>query len=190
MMYLIDVSGNGAGAAMHAVSVLNILRRGALPVTDFTNPSNVLETLNVMFEMQFHGGLSFTIWYGIYHPQTRRLKFASAGQHPAFLVHQKRERAIPLATQAPEIGVKRGFKFTTSSIDVPANSMLYVFSDGVFDFATKEGDIWGLDNFVSLMMKGPVGRKAESRRLSEEVSDLWTSEKPEDDFSLMAFTFS
>ena len=188
-IYLIDVSGHGAGAAMHAVSVLNILRRGALPVTNFTNPSNVLETLNVMFEMELHGGLSFSVWYGVFDPVTRRLMFTSAGHHPAFLVPPKRDQAIALEARAPEIGVKRGFEFTTAAIDVPPKSMLYVFSDGVFEFATKEQDVWGLDNFVSLMLQPPVAGKTESQRLSEEVRKLSANENVEDDFALMVFTF-
>src|SRR5437762_952768 len=33
-IYLIDVSGHGTGAAMHAVSIINVLRQGALRDTD------------------------------------------------------------------------------------------------------------------------------------------------------------
>ena len=188
-IYLIDVSGNGAGAAMHAVSVLNILRRGALPVTNFANPSNVLDTLNVMFEMQFHGGLSFTIWYGVYDPQTRRLMFASAGHHPAYLVGPARDRAIPLATRAPVMGVKRGFQFTTAAVDVPPKSMLYVFSDGAFEFETRNEDVWGLDNFLSVLLRAPIPGKSEPQRLLEEARQRAVREHLEDDFAVMAFTF-
>jgi serine phosphatase RsbU (regulator of sigma subunit) len=188
-IYLIDVSGHGASAAMHAVSVLHILYRGALPITDFTNPSSVLDTLNAMFEMEDHGGLSFTFWYGVYNPATRQLRFASAGHHPAFLVHPKRDRAIPLATQAPVIGVKRAFKFPTSAIDVPAGSVLYVFSDGVFEFATPERDVWGLDKFVSLLLEAPVPGKTEPQRLADAAREVSESGEFEDDFALMAFTF-
>jgi len=188
-IYLIDVSGHGAGAAMHAVSVLNILRRGALPVTNFANPSNVLETLNIMFEMELHGGLSFSMWYGVYDPKTRRLSFASAGHHPAFLVPPKLDGAIPLETRSPVIGVKKGFAFTTAGLDVPPNSRLYVFSDGVFEFATKEQDVWGLDNFISLLLKPPVAGKTEPQRLSQEIRKLSVNEELEDDVALMVFTF-
>lgn len=188
-MYLVDVAGHGAGAAMHAVSVLNLLYRGALPVTDFDNPSTVLETLNIMFEMEAHGGLSFSIWYGVYNPGTRQLRFASAGHHPAFLVGPRRNKAIPLATRAPVIGVKRKFKFAASAIDVAPDSMLYVFSDGVFEFATKEQDVFGLDNFVSLILEPPVAGKTEPQRLADEVLKRLATEHLEDDFALMAFTF-
>jgi serine phosphatase RsbU (regulator of sigma subunit) len=188
-MYLIDMSGHGTGAAMHAVSVLNLLYRGALPVTDFGNPSNVLETLNVMFDMETHGGLSFTLWYGVYNPVTRQLRFASAGHHPAFLVPRERDRAIPLETHAPVIGVNRGIKFSTSAIDVPPKSMLYVFSDGVFEFETAERDVWGLDSFIPLLVRPPIPGKPEPLRLADEVRAIAGRETFEDDFALMAFTF-
>lgn len=188
-MYLLDVSGHGAGATMHAVSVLNLLYRGALPVTDYANPTKVLETLNVMFEMEAHGGLSFALWYGCYDRETRRLRFASAGHHPAFLVHASRNRAIPLATQAPVIGITPKFRFPTSAIDVPPKSMLYVFSDGAFEFATKDRNVWGLENFVAVMLKPRVPGKTESQRLLDEVRKHSAGDELEDDFALMALTF-
>jgi serine phosphatase RsbU (regulator of sigma subunit) len=188
-MYLIDVSGHGAAAAMHSVSVLNVLRRGALPVTNFVNPSNVLETLNLMFDMQHHGGLSLTVWYGVYDPQTRRLSYAAAGHHPAFLVPQRRDRAMALGMDSPVIGVKREFKFDTAAVDVPPRTMLYLFSDGVFEFATQREDVWGLENFVSLMLQPPIPGTPEPQRLLAEVKKRAVGETLEDDFALMAFQF-
>ena len=38
-IYLLDVSGHGTGAAMHAVSVTNVLRRDALPGVDMRDPA-------------------------------------------------------------------------------------------------------------------------------------------------------
>ena len=72
VFYLIDVSGHGVGAAMHSVSVLNVLRQRALPDVDFTNPAQVLASLNTRFQMDRHNGLFFTMWYGVYRPGTAR----------------------------------------------------------------------------------------------------------------------
>ena len=48
VFYLIDVSGHGAGSAMHSVTVLNVLRQRALPDVDFRNPAEVLASLNAL----------------------------------------------------------------------------------------------------------------------------------------------
>lgn len=188
-IYLVDVSGHGASAAMHAVSVLNLLARSVLPVTDFARPSSVLQALNVMFDAKHHSGLSAMVWYGVYDPQTRRLAYATAGHHPAFLVDAKREEAVPLETAGPELGVKDGAEFATETVEVPPKSMLYVFSDGAFEFETRDEDVWGLDNFISVLLESPAAGKSEPQRLLAEVKQRSISDKLEDDFALMAFRF-
>ena len=64
--YLVDVAGHGAGAAMHAVAIMNQLRQRSLPNTDMASPELVLSTLNELFQMDDHAALYFTIWYGVY----------------------------------------------------------------------------------------------------------------------------
>ena len=94
VIYLLDVSGHGVGAAMHSVSVLNVLRQRAIPQTDFKDPVQVITNLNAMFQMDRHDDQYFTMWYGVYDALDRTLTYASAGHHPAYLVAPDRaERA-------------------------------------------------------------------------------------------------
>jgi serine phosphatase RsbU (regulator of sigma subunit) len=188
-IYMIDVSGHGAGSAMHAVSVLNVLGRGFLPTTDFCSPANVLHTLNVMFDMKAHGGLTLSAWYGVYDSHQRRMLYATAGHHPAYLVPSRRDRAIPLETDAPVIGVKPDYHFTASAVDVPPRSTLYLFSDGVFEFPTRDEDVWGLQNFAEVVLEPPVPGRPESQRLLGEVRKRLVNENFEDDFALVALSF-
>ena len=48
-IYLVDVCGHGVGAALHSVSVLNVLRSENLQNTDFRRPDQVLAGLNRFF---------------------------------------------------------------------------------------------------------------------------------------------
>ena len=188
-IYMLDVSDKGAGAAMHAVSVLNVLGRGFLPTTDFCSPANVLHTLNVMFEMKAHGGLTLSVWYGVYDAHQRRLLYATAGHHPALLVPSRRDRATYLETGGPVIGVKPDYSFTASAVDVPPRSMLYLFSDGVFEIQTKDEDVWGMENFSKVVLEPPVPGRPESQRLLGEVRNRAITEDFEDDVAIVALTF-
>ena len=85
VVYLLDVSGHGVGAALLGVSVLNVLRARSLPGTDFRDPGQVLAGLGGTFTMESHGGKFFTIWYGVYRPSTRELRWAGGGHPPALL---------------------------------------------------------------------------------------------------------
>ena len=78
VFYLLDVSGHGVGSAMHSVTALNVLRQRALPGVDFQDPAAVLASLNDRFQMDAHGGLFFTMWYGVYRLSDRTLTYGTA----------------------------------------------------------------------------------------------------------------
>ncbi len=86
VMYLLDVSGHGLGAALLSTSVLNVLRSQSLPGVDFHRPETVLKGLNEAFQMSEQNDKYFTIWYGVYNRVTHQLVYASAGHPPAMLV--------------------------------------------------------------------------------------------------------
>jgi serine phosphatase RsbU (regulator of sigma subunit) len=185
--YLVDVSGHGAGAAMHSVAVMNLLRQHALPGIDMARPSEVLSALNDMFQMEAHGGLYFTMWYGVLDRLTRRLTFGSAGHHPAFLLTRPGE-PTPLRTRNGLIGAIPGKAYAEDSVIVPAGSSLYLFSDGVFEIVTKQGVQWGLQDFLALVPAAGEGA-TECRRLYEEVVDIASPGGLDDDFTLLILRF-
>jgi serine phosphatase RsbU (regulator of sigma subunit) len=188
-LYVVDVSGHGVGAAMHSLSVLNALRQRSLPDADLRHPAQVLADLNAMFQMERHNGMFFTMWYGVYDLVTRRLCFSCAGHHPAYLVPADRREAAPLKTQGLMIGAATDVTFRASDALVPADARLYLFSDGVF-VATRAGAQWRLASFVPLLLEPPAASGSESERLYRAVKAAAPPGPLEDDFTLLAVTFT
>jgi serine phosphatase RsbU (regulator of sigma subunit) len=188
-VYLIDVSGHGAGAAMHSVAIMNVLRQRAVPGADPGRPAEVLRGLNDMFQMDSHAGMYFTLWYGVFDPESRVLEFASAGHHPAFLVPLDRSEATPLRTRNPMIGAMGAIGYRSDTVTVPPGALIYLFSDGVFEIVTDGGLQWRLQDFLPLILKPPVGGVGESRRLFDEVISIAGSNGLDDDFSMVVLTF-
>jgi serine phosphatase RsbU (regulator of sigma subunit) len=189
LIYLMDVSGHGAGAAMHSITVMNLLRQRALPRTDLSNPADVLATLNQMFPMDDHAGMYFSMWYGIYDTASRELRFASAGHHPGFLVPVDRGQGIALRTRCGLIGVDPGTSYRSDTVLVPPGASIYLFSDGVFEFVTNDGIEWGLSDFIPHLLQPPVPGMTESQRLFRDVRKLAQPGGLDDDFSLLVLTF-
>jgi serine phosphatase RsbU (regulator of sigma subunit) len=189
-IYLIDVSGHGTGAAMHAVSVINVLRQSVLPGADYLDPSKVLAALNNMFRMETHGNLYLTVWYGVYDLQTRTLTYGAAGHHAAYIIEAGRKNVTPIRTRNPVIGVAPGIVFKTDTAQIPPGAMLYVFSDGVYEIVTPSGRDWDLEDFVEILRAPLVEGVLESQRLVTAVRSCAKGPGFEDDFSLMAFTFT
>ncbi len=183
--FVIDVSGHGAGAALYSVTVANVLRQHLLPGVDFANPAEVMRSLNEMFQMEHHNWLFFTIWYGVYDQATRTLHYCSAGHHPAVLTHPGGRIAVGIRN--PAIGVTPAHVFKAGTLTVPANSALYLFSDGVFEIEDKAGRQWEMDDFLRLLRDTPA--PGEARRLYNAVREEARHGALDDDFSVMVLSF-
>jgi serine phosphatase RsbU (regulator of sigma subunit) len=187
LIYLMDVSGHGAGAAMHSVAVMNLLRQRALPRTDMSKPAEVLAALNQMFPMDDHAGMYFSLWYGIYDTVSRQLTFASAGHHPAYLVATDRKEAIALRTRCGLIGADPQTSYKSDTVQISPGASLYLFSDGVFEIVTNEGLEWRLGDFIPHLLQPP--EPMESKRLFRAVRKLARPGGLDDDFSLLVLSF-
>ncbi|HET7883698.1 MAG TPA: SpoIIE family protein phosphatase [Acetobacteraceae bacterium] len=185
--YMLDVAGHGAGSALFAVTVANVLRQRMLPDVDFRDPGVVIRGLNRMFPMERHNNLFFTMWYGVYDMAERALTFATAGHHPAYLLTSGAAEPAPLGTRNPSIGIGADRAVATARAAVPADSTLALFSDGVFEITDADGRDWDLSQVLSLLPvmalpKGPL-------RLHDKVRMAARSGPLEDDFSALAVRF-
>ena len=84
-IYLHDVCGHGVGASLLSIAVYNVLRRQSLPDVHFHEPAEVLAGLNRAFPMEENQLKFFTMWYGVFEPASRTLRYSSAGHPPALM---------------------------------------------------------------------------------------------------------
>lgn len=193
--YLLDVCGHGVGAAMHSASVFNVLKNRTLPATDFHRPEEVLARLNESFQMERHGGMYFSLWYGVYARGERSLLYSSAGHPPALLKDPAGAQLRRLQTRNPPIGVMEGRSFAQERATILPHDRLYLFSDGVFEITALDGRSWMLEDFERLVTtpgeREEPGRHAqtESERLKSAVKNAARNGTLDDDFSLLVVTF-
>ena len=188
-LYLIDVAGHGASAALHAASVINIMRKKALPGVDMRQPERVMRGLNKMFQMEDHGQMFFTAWYGVYYRNERELRYCTGGHHPGYLVDAQRQAAVPLTTDDPMLGAVRAHEYHGASTAVASGTTLYLFSDGVFEVAGADGIERTLDDFLPLLLAPPSATQSEPERLIAEVKRATGRNEFEDDLTLLVVTF-
>jgi len=109
-LYMLDVTGHGVGAALHSVSALNILKFETLLNTDFRNPHEVLNGLNLVFQMSDHYSLFITLWYIVYNKTTSELVIAGAG-HPPLIIFESDGEPVKIPSQNIMVGVDEGIEF-------------------------------------------------------------------------------
>jgi phosphoserine phosphatase RsbU/P len=190
-VYLLDVSGHGVGSSLLAVSVLNVLTHRTLPSTDFYDPSAVMAGLNGVFKMEQHGGHFFTIWYGVFDVDRRRLAYSGGGHPPALLfggIDAGSAKIEPLEGPGPVIGMTDLIPFENAAIDLPAFARLLLYSDGAVEVGEPDGPVYGQDDFTSFVAEtGPSDDLVE--RVLERARRLRGSDVLNDDCSVMRVDF-
>jgi len=180
--FLIDVPGHGAGSALLAASVMNVLRDRAGP-----DPAAVLGALNASFQMEEQGGLFFTMWYGVADLAARRLDYAAAGHHAGYLLRAD-AAPEPLGTRNPPVGMMPGTRFRTGQAAIPRGARLVLFSDGAFETIAPDGRQRGLADFLPLLGILPPGPGAADHLMRA----LRAEARPgvlEDDASILSLDF-
>jgi sigma-B regulation protein RsbU (phosphoserine phosphatase) len=191
VIYLLDVSGHGLGAALLSISLLNVLRSQALPGVNFYQPNNVLAALNDTFQMSDQNEKYFTIWYGVYNRVKHQLVYASAGHPPAILISRTSPETLQvqrLKTPSLPIGMFPDIKFSNERCNITALSALYIFSDGIYEFNQVDGTPWSLDEFADLVAQN--WETATLDHMLHQIQGLNARSTFDDDLSLLRVNFS
>ena len=188
-IYLLDVCGHGVGAALLSVSALNAIRSEALPQTDFHDPGAVLAALNKAFPMERQNDMFFTIWYGVHHAPSRRMRWAGGGHPPALLLAPGASAPRLLDSDGPLIGAVDGLEFAASETEVPPGSRLFVYSDGAFEIGLPDGTMWPFDQFLATISAPSAGAEQPMDRLVTHVRGISGREDFNDDFSMVELRF-
>ncbi len=189
IIYLLDVSGHGLGAALPSVYILNLLRSQQVAGVNYENPAEVLAALNQAFQMSSQGDKYFTIWYGVYHLPRQTLTFASAGHPPALLWNQANECKL-LKTQGFPIGLFPDAEYVNAQAEISSGSILYLLSDGVYEVYQSSGLIWGLTSLQDLLLQRPSYHHQPLLDLLKGIQTDTHCETFMDDFSLIKVRFA
>jgi phosphoserine phosphatase RsbU/P len=157
VLYLLDVSGHGLGAALPSVSVQQVLRSQSLPYANFHDPKSVLTALNKVFQMSEQNPRFFSLWYGVYSCSQQTLSYASAGHPPAVLVYptgslQAELQLVGLQGQLP-IGVFVDSTYVSDRVTILPGSVLYIFSDGLYEVQSSQGILGTHEAFSQLLIR-------------------------------------
>lgn len=182
--YLLDVCDHGVGPALLSVSALNVLRSQTLPGVDFRSPAQVLTGLNQMFQMEQQNDLYFTIFYGVYAPATRQLRFASAGHPPPLLVGPDGDMQ-ELRCPNIFIGALQDVVFKEDEMRVSTPARLFVYSDGAYEIARPDLPMWTFDEFKEFMAQLPPDQTDEMERVLNHVRALRGRPVLDDDFTML-----
>ena len=176
---LADVSGKGVNAALLMAKASSLFRCLGKRVHD---PGQLLAQINVEICETSTRGMFVTMIAGLYDPGSGRLRLVNAG-HPPGLLLRKDGALSALEAQAPPLGVDPGCAFP--EVDVPLDGgSLYLFSDGVTEGHTAEGEELGVRGLLGMIAE--QGNQLPGERLESIVTRFTSTALPlRDDITML-----
>jgi serine phosphatase RsbU (regulator of sigma subunit) len=159
--------------------------------TDFRLPEEVLAALNQAYPMEQHNDLYFTIWYGVYHRPSGRLRYASAGHPPPVLVSGpsgERGDAYPLPAKGMPVGMLSTARYRCEERILFSPARLFLFSDGVYEIHRPDGSMLEDAAFEEVITRAAPEGRSELDELLKFAREVHGTEVLEDDFSIIKMT--
>lgn len=188
-LYLLDVCGHGVKAALLSISAINVLRNQTLAATDFRSPAAVLAGMNQAFQMERHNDLYFTLWYGVFNRRSRELHYGTAGHPPIILVggaDAATATARPLKAGGLVIGAVPNVTYQPEVMHLPPFSLLYLYSDGVYEITRPDDTMMEFDEFVAVVDQAPRNLTAGLASIITTIRSIRGRPDMEDDVSMVA----
>jgi phosphoserine phosphatase RsbU/P len=177
---LADVSGKGVAAALLMASLQGRLQSivGTSP-----DPDAVLHQLNRDFFQMTETNRFASMVYGVIDARTGIFNFTNAGHLPLLLL---RSGAVELLKPCdPVLGVFPEATFTRTSLQLKAGDILLLYTDGLTEAPSPDGEEFGIDRVSELLMSHPDLKAVELRDVLLRELREFTGAHPHDDLTLI-----
>jgi sigma-B regulation protein RsbU (phosphoserine phosphatase) len=182
-----DVSGKGAPAALMMSACrasLRILAKGEL------SPIKTLTRLNASLQEDMPQQMYITLFYAVYHVNTKELRYCRCGHEPAMLLRAGdiqpqllQEGGFALGMVEPELfasGIEEG------RVKLAKGDLLVLYTDGINEACNTAGEEFGIERMVDLFIRHE-GRPLNDmiRRLDRHLRQFSALSKTLDDRTLL-----
>lgn len=182
MFNLGDVSGKGMHAALLMAKTSSLFRCLGKKIH---SPAELLKVINNEICETSIRGMFVTMVAGVYNPENGEIVIVNAGNPPPILFNPvARDKKIQLlAAVAPPIGIVPAMEYEALAINLNKGH-LYLYSDGITEGYTPEGNELGINGLVSLLAS--VNKHPAPQRLQQIIAHLSQSDKGQrDDMTLL-----
>ena len=201
-LYILDVSGHGASAALLSVTLSRWLSNkphdSCLFQADsespsglrITPPAEVAAYLNTRFRAVPGIAQYFTLVYGVLDVENRRLTYAAAGHPGPIHLSPSRGPQMHSSTGKP-IGLLPDVEYEERIVELEPGDRLYLYTDGVTEAVNGQDEEFGRARLLETLVDSlddPIEVSLE--RVVDRVRDWRTDEVEGDDLSLLVTEIS
>jgi sigma-B regulation protein RsbU (phosphoserine phosphatase) len=181
-----DVAGHGVSASLHMAGLL-ALCRAILPTS--AGPAEAARRIQRLFVHNSRYTTFVSLFLGAFDPPRRSLTYCNAGHNPPLLLRAASGGAPTLEWLQPTgaaIGLVEDADFGEQTIELRADDLLVMYTDGVVEAADAEGRMFETAG-LARVVAGSGGASAGEvvRAVTQAVEDHLAGRDPADDITLL-----
>lgn len=136
-----DVTGHGVPSALTMTTVRALLRSKAHEISSLRA---LIEDVNIHLTQDSTGGRFVTLVYMVIEPETRNVRWVSAGHDPVIVYEPVSGEFSELAGQDIPLGIQGDWHFREGQRDAWCDGAIMVIAtDGVWEARNAQGDMFG-----------------------------------------------
>jgi serine phosphatase RsbU (regulator of sigma subunit) len=177
-----DVTGKGIAAAILMADARALIHAAADHASD---PAETLDRVNRILVSERASGLFLTAAHGRIDTVAGRLRLASAGHEPVFLVAPD-GRVTSLAPPGRLLGMVASLDATPVELPIDHGTAIVAYTDGVTEARAPDGTFYGEERFIALLA-GLGGRSAREivDAVVSDVRAFRAGADPSDDLTIL-----
>ena len=144
-----DVAGKGLPAAL---LMSGLLARAQVLAGFSSSPVDIITRLNRIFAASCPGNRFVTLFLLALDPVTGSFSYCNAGHNPPYLIHRSGASEM-LTTGGPVVGIFGGLIYAEGTGTLDPGDVLLLFSDGVSEAQSPEGEEFGEDTLLELVRR-------------------------------------
>jgi phosphoserine phosphatase RsbU/P len=172
-----DVAGKGMPAALLMSNLQAAIRSLA---AESEGPQDLCAKLNQLVCSNTAADKFITFFYGVIHAVSRKLVYSNAGHNSPILLRRDGS-SVRLPEGGAALGIFPEWRYETGEVQLTAGDRLVLFTDGVTEAMSPQGEEFGEERLLALMTADPeVGAVGLQERILEAVTEFSAGDLQDD----------
>jgi len=186
-LVIADVSDKGMGAALFMVAARTVIRSLAASTRD---PAQCFANANRLLAQDNDTMMFVTAFYAIVTPETGEVTYCCAGHNPPVRLSASGATTWLSPQRQPALGVLDEAAFTSESMTLSPDEVLFLYTDGVTEAASDSGDMFDDDRLTrALVEAAPASAQDGIDRVLTAVGQFTAGAAQHDDMTCLAVRF-
>ncbi len=183
-LFIADVADKGIPAALFMALTRTLVRAA---VIETESPAEALRRVNDLLVPDTQQGMFVTAVYAVLDRDSGELTFANAGHNPPFWVRNREGQVEKLKRTGVALGAAEGSSMSERSIRLEMGDSLLLYTDGLTEAFSPEGELFGDARLVEALQDGKPGSADEVLEVVERHLNAFLGSEPlADDLTMLA----